>query len=284
MDSISIRKAYEQGKYTLSRAGLDSPAFDALCLLESVFNVKGRNGLAVHGEETADLSKLEQFNELIIRRTREPLQYILGRWEFDNMALRVGEGVLIPREDTLTLVETACAHMQDKPSPHILDLCAGSGAVGLAIARRIPDASVICAEKSPQAMNYLSRNIAEFGGGRVEMMACDVLQPPETDQKFDCIVSNPPYIPSENIERLAWEVHCEPRMALDGGSDGLDFYRAICGQWKKLLNSNGLMAFEIGYDICDGVIEIMKQSGIHRIGLVKDLNGINRCVFGTAVS
>ncbi len=287
MNRLTIREAYYQGKNTLSRAGLKSPAFDALCLLEKAFGIKGRAGLAVHGGETADPEKLRAFGELISRRTREPLQYILGSWEFCGMELNVGEGVLIPREDTCVLVETACAGLEGIISPKILDLCAGSGAVGLAVARRIPDAEVICVEKSREALPYLSRNISAFGQGRVRCVEGDVLLPPpqgEFGGKFDCIVSNPPYIPAGDIDGLEWEVRREPRIALDGGSDGLTFYRALCALWKPLLRDGGLIAFEIGYDIRDGVIDIMRQSGIAHITAAKDLNEIDRCVFGTTVS
>ena len=283
-NSCTVREAYDQGKNTLSRAGLQSPAFDALMLFEMAFGIGDRASLAIHGGETADPAKLEFFDELIIRRTREPLQYILGRWDFDDMALYVGEGVLVPREDTLALVETACDWLKDKPSPRVLDLCAGSGAVGLAIALRIPSAEVTCIEKSPDALHYLRRNIGQFGQGRVLCQEGDVLLPPALRQPFDCLVSNPPYIPARDIDGLAWEVHCEPRMALDGGSDGLDFYRSICSLWKPLVRGGGLIAFEIGYDIREGVTQIMEQNGIVRIGAAKDFSGIDRCVFGTAVS
>ena len=287
INSCTIKEAYERGKNTLSLAGLESPAFDALCLLDMAFGIGDRAALAVHGNETAAPEKKELFDELIIRRTREPLQYILGQWEFDGMRLQVGEGVLIPREDTMTLVETACAWLEGKRSPKILDLCAGSGAIGLAVARRVPDASVICIEKSPYALPYLQRNIEKYGQGRVAFRQGDVLLPPDftqNDEPFDCLLSNPPYIPSDDIENLAWEVRREPRMALDGGSDGLDFYRAICSLWRPAVRNGGLVAFEIGYDIRDGVIGIMKDNSIHRIGAAKDFGGIDRCIFGTAVS
>lgn len=283
----TLRETYERGKNQLSRAGLQSPAFDALCLFESAFGIVGRAGLAVHGGEPADPARAAVFENLILRRTREPLQYILGRWEFDGMELRVGEGVLVPREDTLALVEGACAALSGKPSPKILDLCAGSGAVGLAIARRIPGAQVICVEKSSEALRYLRLNTEEFGGGRVRCREGDVLLSPEASGitgTFDCIVSNPPYIPAADIEGLAWEVRCEPRMALDGGSDGLLFYRAICGLWKPLLCDGGTLAFEIGYDIREGVVAIMEENRLCHIGAVKDFWGIDRCIFGTAVS
>lgn len=287
MKNCTVREAYDRGKNTLSRAGLESPAFDALCLFQKAFGIGDRAGLAVHGDEPADPDKKELYDELIVRRTREPLQYILGSWEFDGMELNVGDGVLIPREDTVTLVEAACRCLAGHPAARVLDLCAGSGAVGLALARRIPGAEVVCVEKSTEALGYLRHNIERYGQGRVTCRQEDVMLPPPPDllsDKFDCIVSNPPYIPAEDIDGLAWEVQCEPRMALDGGSDGLDFYRAICSLWKPLLRDGGTVAFEIGYDIREGVIAIMKQNGIDHISALKDFGGIDRCVFGTAVS
>lgn len=284
MSAVTVREAYEQGKQQLSLAGLSSPAFDALCLFNRAFGIGDRAALAVHGSEAADPEWLALYSQLIDRRTREPLQYILGSWEFDGMELAVGEGVLIPREDTMTLVETACDWLRGRNAPRVLDLCAGSGAVGLAIARRIPGAKVVCVEKSPAALAFLRRNIEAFGGGQVRWEAADVLKPPPWDEPCDCIVSNPPYIPTRDIDDLAWEVQCEPRMALDGGSDGLAFYRAICSLWKPLLRNGGLLAFEIGYDIRDGVMEILRQNSLYHIGAVKDISGIDRCIFGTAVS
>ena len=292
MERRTVREVYERGRNTLSRAGLQSPAFDALCLMERAFGIGDRAALAVRGGDVAAPEAAALFDSLIERRTREPLQYILGRWEFDGMPLRVGEGVLIPREDTMTLVEAACAALSGRPAPVVLDLCAGSGAVGLAIARRIPGAQVICVEKSPRALCYLRSNIAEFGQGRVRCVEGDVLQPPErcaVREECDCIVSNPPYIPSADVEGLQWEVRCEPRMALDGGSDGLTFYRAICELWKPLLKTGdgtagGILAFETGYDIRDGVIDVMRRAGVGHIDVVKDFGGIDRCIFGAAVS
>ena len=285
--SCTIRETFERGRNKLSRAGLESPAFDALCLFEKAFGIGDRASLAIHGCEITSPEKARLFDELTDRRTKEPLQYILGRWEFDGMELNVGEGVLIPREDTMALVEAACSWLNGRPSPKILDLCAGSGAVGLSVARRIPDATVVCVEKSLLALPYLMRNIDEFGQGRVYCRQGDVLLPPDfiqSEEKFDCLLSNPPYIPCDDIEKLAWEVHCEPRMALDGGSDGLDFYRAICSLWIPVVSDGGLIAFEIGYDIREGVIAIMEENSIGHIGAVKDFGGVDRCIFGTVVS
>lgn len=286
---MTIQQVYLKGKQILSKAGLESPAFDALALLQPAFGIDSRTALTLRGQETPDDERLAHYEALIDRRLHEPLQYLLGQWEFDGMALSVGEGVLVPREDTLALVEAAEAALRGKRRPRILDLCAGTGAVGLALARRIPDAEVVCVELSEQALPYLRRNIDTFGNNRVWCVVGDVLQSPETPlpshgmtEPFDAIVSNPPYIPSHDIATLQWEVQCEPHMALDGGTDGLDFYRAICEKWTGLLTPHGLIAFEIGYDIREGVETVMRQHSIRHIGVWKDVGGIDRCIFGTA--
>ncbi len=281
-ENTTIKQAYIKGRDILTKAGLESPAFDAMSLLNAAFGIDNRADLAVHGDNLAERGRLELYFELINRRTSEPLQYILGRWEFDGMSLNVGDGVLVPREDTMALVEAAEFALRGRPNPRILDLCAGTGAVGLSLSRRISDAEVICVELSDMALPYLQSNIAEFGGGRVSFVIADVLKPPGAEfGKFDCIVSNPPYIPTGDIDSLQWEVLREPRMALDGGADGLKFYRVICSEWTRLMPVDGIIAFETGYDIREGVENIMRQNSIGHISLWKDISGIDRCIFGT---
>ena len=185
----TIQQAYIQGKTILSKAGLESPAFDALLLLEKIFGIGTRSALAIHGNETASEAQLAAYNDLIERRLTQPLQYLLERWTFDEMPLYVGPGVLVPREDTLALVDAAQEALISREHPRILDLCAGTGAVGLALGRRIPDAEVICVELSDEALPYLRRNIEAFGDGRVTLHVADVLEAPRLSQTFDCIVS-----------------------------------------------------------------------------------------------
>ncbi|MGN0473495.1 MAG: peptide chain release factor N(5)-glutamine methyltransferase [Acutalibacteraceae bacterium] len=279
----TVAELYRYGKNKLTEAGLESPAFDAMCLLDKVFGIGSRAQLATHGNDIANQDSAREYIELVDRRLTTPLQYILGRWEFDGMEMHVGEGVLIPREDTLTIVEAVQNALKCTDRPKILDLCAGTGAIGISLARRINDASVICLEKSDAAMPYLRHNIAEFGQNRVTPVIGDVLKSPDFDDmgKFDCIVSNPPYILSKDMNNLQWEVKCEPHMALDGGADGLDFYRAICAHWTCLLKPDGIIAFESGYDICDGVEAVMAANGIDKIRRFKDIGGIDRCIIGT---
>ncbi len=279
----TIAQLYRNAKNTLTEAGLESPAFDAMCLLGKVFGIDSRAQLAIRGSDVAEPSLALEYNELINKRLTTPLQYILQRWEFDGMEMHVGEGVLVPREDTLTIVESVQTALKQTKSPRILDLCAGTGAIGISLARRIPDAQVICLEKSELAMKYLRQNINEFGDNRVTAIFGDVLKSPQfaEGEIFDCIVSNPPYILSADMESLQWEVRCEPHMALDGGADGLDFYRAICSYWLGLLKPSGIIAFESGYDICDGVEAVIAANGVNQIRRFKDLGGIDRCIIGT---
>lgn len=281
--SQTISELYNHGKGILVKAGLESPAFDTMCLLDKVFGIGNRAQLAIHSRDIAEDTSAHEYLELIHKRLTTPLQYILGRWEFDGMEMHVGEGVLVPREDTITIIDAVQESLKDIPDPKILDLCAGTGAIGISLARRIPDAQVICLEKSDLAMKYLRLNIDEFGENRVTAISGDVLKSPEftEKEKFDCIVSNPPYIPSQDIEGLQWEVKCEPRMALDGGSDGLDFYRAICSNWSGFLKPNGIIAFETGYDIVEDIVMVMRQNGIVQIRCFKDFGGIDRCIIGT---
>ena len=183
----------------------------------------------------------------------------------------------------MALVETAESALRGIQAPRILDLCAGTGAVALALLHRIPDARAVCVERSPEALPYLLLNLETFGGGRAGWKAADVLTAPEGDWGlFDAIVSNPPYIPSADVAGLQWEVQCEPRMALDGGADGLDFYRAICAHWLPLLRPGGTLAFEIGYDIREGVEAVMQRHSVSHIAVRKDVGDIDRCIFGTA--
>lgn len=279
---VTLRQLYLKGKQILTEAGLESPAFDALCLMQISFGIADRAALTLKGGEVVSPDAAREYLALIDRRLREPLQYILGQWEFDGMPLAVGEGVLVPREDTLALVEAAASCLQGQKAPRILDLCAGTGAVALSLLRRIPDARAVCVEWSPQAIPYLRRNLETFGDGRAQWVAADVLTAPDGDWGyFDAIVSNPPYIPSADVEGLQWEVQCEPRMALDGGTDGLNFYRAICSQWLPLLRAGGTLAFEIGYDIREGVEAVMRQHTVTNITHKQDINGVDRCLFGT---
>ena len=279
---VTLSEIHREGTKMFIKAGLKSPAFDSLCLMGKVFGIENRVQLAIRGNETADDSKAALFLSLCRERLNRPLQYILGAWEFDGMSLSCGEGVLVPREDTMTLVEAAQTALKGTERANILDLCAGTGAVGIALARRLPGSKCTCVELSEKAMPYLKENIARFAPDSVTAVKADVLcEPAFGKNSFDAIVSNPPYIRTDVIPTLDTDVRKEPEMALDGGADGLVFYRAILEKWLCLLMSGGTLAVEIGYDQAEEVTKLFKDAGLYNVRCIRDMSGSNRTIIGT---
>ena len=181
------------------------------------------------------------------RMQRVPLQYLAGEWDFLGLTFKVGPGVLCPRADSEVVCETAIELLQQmgKPEPRVLDLCAGTGCLGIGIRHFVPSASVTCVEKSPQALQYLQANVHGTG---VQAKAADVLQywRELMPQSVQLIISNPPYLTGAEMQALMPETAHEPAMALDGGTDGLDFYRAIAAHYRDIVCPGGWLVFEIG--------------------------------------
>lgn len=208
-----------------------------------------------------------------------PLQYILGEWEFYGRNFHVGEGVLIPRADTETLVEAVLDYAKTTPPPYdILDLCSGSGCIAITLSLELENSSVYALEKSPAAIKYLKENIAE-NKAKVTVIEADALTY-KSNKQFDIIVSNPPYLTREDMKRLQKEIKYEPKEALSGGDDGLDFYRGIAMHWHKNLRKGGLMAFEVGQGQHEKVEEILKNICSKNVCNRQDLCGIIRVVEG----
>lgn len=279
---MTLRSLYNEARRRLTAAGIDSPAFDAACLIELVFGVN-RGDLLVHGQEEADAAGEEQFEALLRRReAREPLQYLLGAWEFMDMSLKTGPGVLCPREETELLCQTVAGYLKDTPCRG-LDLCAGTGAVALGIARLCPKAEIQAVELSDQAAGYLRQNVETFGEERVQVVMGDVLSPEFAarfaDGSLDFIASNPPYIASGELPGLQEEVQKEPALALDGGEDGLVFYRAIAKLWAPKLHPGGVLAVEIGEEQAEAVSALFAEAGI-ACRTEQDFNGLDRVVHG----
>ncbi|MDR1565566.1 MAG: peptide chain release factor N(5)-glutamine methyltransferase [Oscillospiraceae bacterium] len=274
-----LKDFYIAIKQELTKAGIESPAFDALCIFEHVLGFKGRAYLSIKGEESISEASAAKIAHMAEQRKSLPLQYVLGSWSFMDMELELGEGVLIPREDTEVLVRLA-GEFIGSAELRVLDLCAGTGAVALGVARLCPKAQLTAVELSPAAFEYLERNIKRHCPERVSALAGDVLAPPQIEGGLDVILSNPPYIPSADIASLQWEVKKEPELALNGGTDGLDFYRAITTLWLPLLNKGGLLAFEVGIGQSEQVAELLKAAGLSCVEGRKDLNGIVRCCCG----
>lgn len=279
---MTYKELYRQAKEILTKAGCESPAFDAITLLTHCLQID-RQGLIMRGGSDAPPQGAEKFLALTGRRSKgEPLQYLLGSWEFMGRQFFVGSGVLIPREDTEVTVLQALRFLQNIPSPRILDLCAGSGAIAVTLAKKLPHSAVTALELSDSAFAYLEKNIARHHAENVTAVKGDVLKSDCNFQKgcFDAIVSNPPYIETKEIDTLQAEIAFEPRMALDGGADGLLFYRTITSRWSPLLRRGGMMAFEVGEGQAQAVKELLLRQGFDGVCFQTDIMGTDRCVSG----
>ena len=222
--------------------------------------------------------------ENFVRRhlTGEPTAYILGQWDFYDMTLTVTPDVLIPRDDSMAVTELAIKKALFLPqNPRILDLCTGSGCIGLAIARRVKDAKLTLADVSPEALRVAKKNVADLHlGGRVSCVHADALKPAAPFLgKFDLIVSNPPYVTTAEMEQLDSSVRdFEPHLALHGGEDGLDFYRAIVRHFTPALRPGGCVAFEFGQGQAEAVCAILEAAEYKILELKEDNSGIVRAV------
>lgn len=219
---------------------------------------------------------------VIERRLRgEPAAYILGQWEFCGLEFEINPNVLIPRMDTEVLVEALLRHIADKQAPRILDLCAGSGCIGVAAAVNRPDATLVMADIDGRALMLCRRNARRHGlSSRALCVEADALGRPSGHLgSFDVIVSNPPYIASGEIDGLDCSVRdYEPRLALDGGEDGMDFYRSICAYWSGLIRSGGILALECGEGQSGEIVKLACSVGLRHRESAKDTLGIERAI------
>ena len=233
---------------------------------------------------SAELEK--RVDDLVRRRLAgEPVAYIIGEWEFYGLPLNISQDVLIPRADTELLAERGIAKAKEAgEGARVLDLCAGSGCVGLAVAAHVPACRVVLGELSEGALRICKQNVRRNGlNARVTCLSVDVLEHPSPSLwDFDVIVSNPPYIPTGDIPGLEVSVRdYEPHMALDGGEDGLKFYRAIAAGWKSALRLGGTLIFEVGIGQAPAVEDILAQNGYEEIKTAMDTQRIWRVVEGT---
>ena len=240
----------------------DENDFDALCIVAAALGCSNSEARARIGEIVTDdiRSRAEQ---MLLRRTNgEPLQYVLGEWEFYGLPFKVGEGVLIPRPETEMLVDLALERIGALEAPVVYDLCSGSGCVGISVAVKCPKAKVYLLEKHEKAFSYLKDNIALNHCGSVLPVLGDYFDPESLSfaEKADVILCNPPYIRRGDLAGLQREVKAEPVSALDGGEDGLDFYRAFPGLWAEKLKEGGACALETGEDQGEAVKEIFVGS------------------------
>ena len=230
------------------------------------------------GEEVCD--KVERAVKRLLKG--EPLAYVLGEWEFYGLPLYVNENVLIPRDDTVAVASLAIKQAIFLPSdPRVLDLCTGSGCIGLAVASRIKDARVTLADISKDALAVAKKNIARHKlTGRVSCMQVDAMKPvPAFLGKFDMIISNPPYITDAEMPELQDSVKLyEPHLALCGGADGLDFYRSIAVNFSAALKPGGFLCLEFGEEQGDDICRILEENGYTILERSRDYNDTERAV------
>jgi len=282
--AVTYNNLYLDIRQQLKRAGIEAATLEARELV--CFGTgKDRDQLTRDGGLYASPELERRVRDLVARHLAgEPVAYLIGEWEFYGLPLDISRDVLIPRPDTEVLVEQALTYIKPLGECRVLDLCSGSGCIGLAVASQAPGTRVVLGEYSDAALRICRQNIRRNGlSGRVVPMQMDALEKPERSLgEFQCIVSNPPYIPKADIPGLDVSVKdYEPHLALDGGEDGLDFYRSISEKWKTALAPGGRLYFEVGIGQADSVLRIMRAQGFGDIQIVKDLHDIPRVVFGT---
>lgn len=281
--AITYNNLYLDIRQQLHAAGLPAATLEARELVCCAAG-KSREELSRDGRLYVPAAVEQQVERLAQRHLAgEPVAYLIGEWEFYGLPLDISESVLIPRPDTEVLVEQVLSRLQGVSEPRILDLCAGSGCIGLALAKHLPGSRVVLGELDEGALRICRQNIRRNDlTGRVVSLQMNALEkPPAHLGEFDAIVSNPPYIPDGDIAGLDVSVRdYEPHLALRGGEDGLDFYRAICAQWRTALRAAGRLLFEVGIGQADDVLRIMRSCGFGDVEITPDLNGIPRVVSG----
>ena len=271
------REALREVEARLAAAGCPDADFDAGELFRLVTGQDAR--LADRPLTAEQAAKLEALTAR--RATREPLQYLCGSWPFLDFELAVGPGVLCPRADTEVVAEAAAQMLAGVQVPKVLDLCAGTGCLGLGVKRFCPEADVTCVEKSPEAFRYLKKNAASaLKQGTARAVEGDLFTYWQglPEGELDLIVSNPPYLTAAEMQQLQPEVAREPAMALEAGEDGLVFYRALAEHYQNALRPGGALALEIGWQQREAVTALLAANGWVDIACRKDYGGNDRCI------
>lgn len=273
---MTYREAVDSGSKILQEAGIEDARLDAWLLLEMACKVD-RNFYYLHADEDVTEEQQAEYESVLKKRTeRIPLQYITGEQEFMGLKFKVNSSVLIPRQDTETLVEEALKVIE--PGMEVLDLCTGSGCIIISLLKNVLDVKGVASDISKQALNVAKDN-AKQNEVLVDFVRSNLFE--HIQGTFDVIVSNPPYIKTEEITALMPEVRdFEPKEALDGREDGLFFYRNLIRDGKTFLKEEGWLLVEIGYDQGEEVSKLMKDAGYKKIKVVKDLALQDRVVIG----
>lgn len=272
---MTLFELYKKSAEALSFGGCGD--FETRVIFEDILNIKTKpyDYTCVNASE----NQVSLMNEIISRRKNgEPLQYIIGKWDFYGFTFNVGDGVLIPRPETENLVEYVLNEIQNVKTPIVFDLCSGSGCIGITIAKLRPDSKVYLFEKEDKAYFYLTKNLESFNLKNATTVKCDIFDFDLSDLPMaDVLVSNPPYIKSNEIPLLQTEVKCEPVTALDGGKDGLEFYKCIASKWTSNVKKGGLIAMECGDGQSSEILPLFENLSSEK-KVIFDFNNIDRII------
>lgn len=276
MDKVeySLKGLLADGTKMLTQAGIDEAELDARYILEYITGLNSAQYF-IHSEDIIEKNKAEEFFRLIERRSKRiPLSYVIGTRDFFGLTFKVDENVLIPEQETELLVEEVIKHSEGKS---VLDMCTGSGCIAISIALFGKPSKVAASDISEKALEVARENAKSLKSGEISFIQGDMFE--NVTDKFDIIVSNPPYIETGEIDELMPEVRDYiPRLALDGDIDGLKFYRIISKEAVKKLNKNGRIFYEIGYNQSRAVASILLENGFTDVKIMKDYSGLDRIV------
>ena len=276
---MTLNELYQKGCSLLKEKHIEDAEFDARCLIEHTLNITPTEYFMRRGE-AVDITTENRYYDYLQRRINgEPLQYIIGKWEFMGNEFYVGDGVLIPRPETEILVEKAVDYLKHKKNPVVFDICSGTGCIAISIAKFFPDAKVYAVEKYAKAYSYLLQNIGLNAVGNVKAVNGDLF-----DKDLlkgispDVILSNPPYIRTDDIEKLDITVRNEPHTALDGGNDGYVFYRFLSDYWfSERLEQDSVMILECSEDQGDAIASMLSTNS-KKVKVIEDFNKLQRIV------
>ncbi len=280
---MTVKEILDKSIKKLALSDIDEAKVDAMLLMEYVFGInKTKYFMSMNDEADAEKSKV--YEALIEKRCRHiPLQYLIGTQDFMGFEFKVNENVLIPRYDTEVVADEAMKAIKSVDNPKILDVCTGSGCIAIALSKLIRDSKVKAIDISKEALNVAQENNSNLGAS-VEFTESDLFEKLSENEKYDLIISNPPYIKTQVIKGLMSEVkNFEPMLALDGDEDGLKFYRRISNEAPKYMKNGGVLVYEIGHDQAEEVSELLKENGFKDIVVKKDLAGLDRAVIAKYV-
>ena len=274
---MNIKEALDFGKKYLNEKNIDNSNLKCKMVLSDILNVQ-KEYLLIHDLQQLSKNQEIKYKEFLVRLAdNEPVQYIINKQEFMKINFYIDNNVLIPQPDTEILVEEIIKiSKQIDKKLKILDLCTGSGAIAVSLAKYIKQAEIYATDISKNALIIAEKN-AEKNKVSIKTIESDLFENIQ-EKEFDIIVSNPPYIETKVIEELEEEVKKEPIIALDGGVDGLDFYRLIAINAKQYLKKSGVLALEIGYDQKEAVSQILRNEGYNKIENIKDLSNNDRVI------